>query len=203
MLTNLGDFADGDLWQPRPGRDTLGISPTSRGPVRTSATLWLLLLVGCGRPAVPDPASDTSNARPAAITDAQRQATEDSVEAWLTTAEKLLEQGDSAGIMAMYVATGVLVSAGDGKLMTTRDSVASMYAGLGQVKGAKVTMDDPKIDVLAPGVAAVTVPFGFEGTNQGQAFDNRSVYSAVLAERDGRMRIIQEHSSTAPPSPKK
>jgi hypothetical protein len=35
-----------------------------------------------------------------------------------------------------------------------------------------------------------------EGTNKVKKFVNRGVYTVVLAERDGRMRVIQESGST-------
>ena len=35
-----------------------------------------------------------------------------------------------------------------------------------------------------------------------RSFNNSGVYSAVLAERDGKLRIVQEHQSTLP-TPKK
>lgn len=171
--------------------------------MRMPATLLLLLIVGCGRSDMPEVSdSQSAGAHPTSMSGAQRQATEDSARAWLAMVHDQMEHGDSAALMASYPPSGPLVSAGDGKLVTNRDSVASMLAGLSQVKGAKVTFDDPKVEVLAPGVAAVAVPSRFQGTNQGQAFDNYSVYTAVLAERDGRMRVIQEHQSTAP-KPKK
>ena len=120
---------------------------------------------------------------------------EDSVKAWLTMVDDRWEHGDSAALLDTYLPTGSLVSATDGQIMTSRDSAAQFLTGLSQMTDAKATYGDAKIGVLAPGVAAVTVPYDFQGKNQGKQFEFRGVYSAVLAERDGRLRIVQEHQS--------
>lgn len=167
--------------------------------MRKLTVVLLALVSGCSRPSTPAATRSNPTETPtASMTDAQRQATEDSAKAWLTLGQVQFERGDSAGMMGTYLADGPLVSAWDGKLVTSRDSVAQMLAGLSQVAEAKATFGDTKIDVLAPGVAAVTATYRFQGANQGQKFDNRGVYSAVLAERDGRMRVVQEHNSMLP-----
>jgi hypothetical protein len=67
----------------------------------------------------------------------------------------------------------------------------------------EVTYGDPRIDVVAPSLVAVTLPTRFEGTNPDEKhFDVRNMYSVVLAERDGHRRIIQEHASTVRPPEK-
>jgi hypothetical protein len=165
--------------------------------------LLLPLIFACDRSAQQGAAGSRQTDTPSLnMTNAQRQATEDSAKAFLSLAHELLERGDSAALMQMYPPTGPLVSAGDGQIMTNRDSVGKSYGELSQVKDAKVTFGDAKIDVLAPGVAAVTMPYQFEGTNQGKKFNNRAVYSAVLAPIAGRMRSIQDHISTMVPKPK-
>jgi hypothetical protein len=171
---------------------------------------WLILVLAvaaCDKPgssAVRD-GSDTASpaTATAAVTDAERQRMEQAVNAWIKTTMTQWEQGDSAGMMSTYPASGPLVSAGNGELITSRDSVANMLAGLSQTSNRKTSYQNPKIDVLAPGVAAVTLAFRFEGkTPDKKPFNNAGVYSAVLAERDGKLQIVQEHQSV-PPAPKK
>ena len=116
-----------------------------------------------------------------------------------TTALSWYALGDAGAMLPTGRYTS-LVSATDGELYTSRDSVAQFYAGLKPTDARKATYQTPLVDVLAPGVAAVTVAFRASGISQGQKFDHRGVYSAVLIERDGHLRIVQEHESFVPSS---
>jgi hypothetical protein len=171
---------------------------------------WVILalaVAACDKPgssAVRD-GTDTTSAAAAsvAVTDAERQRMEQAVNDWIKLTMSQWEQGDSAALMGTYPSSGPLVSAGNGELTTSRDSVAGMLAGLSQTSDRKTSYQNPKIDVLAPGVAAVTLAFRFEGKQPDKKpFNNAGVYSAVLAERDGKLQIVQEHQSMLP-APKK
>ena len=170
---------------------------------------WFVLVLGmvaCNKPAsspARDDATRATTEASATVTDAERQRMEQAVTAWIKTTMDQWEQGDSAALMGTYAPTGPLVSAGNGELITARDSVANMLAGLSQTSDRKASYQSPKIDVLAPGIAAVTLTYRFEGkTPDKKAFSNGGAYSAVLAERDGKLQIVQEHQSMLP-APKK
>jgi hypothetical protein len=165
--------------------------------MRNRSTLLLSLLLGCGGSSPPRSAeSRHAVVTSTSMTDAEQQSTMDSARAWIAPSYHQWEQGDSAGLMASYPSAGPLVTANDGNLVTSRDSVAGFFAGLGQTTGRRATYDDAKINVLAPGVAAVTTTYRLRGARQGKKFDMHGVYSAVLAERDARIRLIQEHQSS-------
>ena len=118
----------------------------------------LLLLLGvsaCGRSA----ASTVDDKKPEAgtVTADERRRMEDSVHAWLARVFHDWEDGDSVALMGTYLpGAGPLVSAGDGELYTSRDSVAAFLIGVGQITGKQGSFSKPLVDVLAPGVAAAT-----------------------------------------------
>jgi hypothetical protein len=122
------------------------------------------------------------------------------VAAFVTKAFRDWEQGDSAALMATYMpGDGPLVSAGDGLLYRSRDSVAAFLIGLGKTTGKKAAFEKPVIDVLAPGIAAATYRFTLEGVNPDtKRFAHEGVYSMVVVERDGGLHIVQEHQSLLP-----
>jgi len=133
------------------------------------------------------------------VSDVERRRMEDSTNTWIAMTFRQSEQADSAGMMDSYLPSEPVVSAYDGELITSRDSLEQSYAGLKEVTGRKASYHDVKIDVLAPGVAVATMLYRYEGTNKGKKFIKRGVYSVVLAERDGRLRLIQESGSTVRP----
>ena len=161
----------------------------------------LLLLLGvtaCGRSA----ASTVAERKPEAgtVTADERRRMEDSVHAWLARTFHDWEQGDSAALMATYLpGDGLLVSAGDGELYTSRDSVAAFLTGISQTTGKHASFEKPLVDVLAPGVAAATYKIQFGGVNPNkEKFERRGVYSVVVVEREGTLHIVQEHQSLVP-----
>jgi ketosteroid isomerase-like protein len=133
------------------------------------------------------------------VSDVERRRIEDSTKAWIAMTFRQSEQADSAGLMDSYVPSGPVASAYNGELITSRDSLEQSYAGLKEVTGTKATYHDVKIDVLAPGVAAATMLVRHEGVYKGKKFIKRGVYTVVLAEREGRLRLIQESGSTVRP----
>jgi hypothetical protein len=74
-----------------------------------------------------------------AITDAEGQRMEDSAKAWIAMTFKQTVQSDSAGLMSSYMPSGPVVSAYNGQLITSRDSLEREYAGLQEVTDVKAT----------------------------------------------------------------
>src|SRR4051794_34440220 len=103
----------------------------------------LLLLLGvtaCGRSA----ASTVDDRKPEAgtVSADERRRMEDSVNAWLARTFHEWEQGDSAALMATYLpGDGPLISAGDGELYTSRDSVAAFLVGLDKTTGRHASFE--------------------------------------------------------------
>jgi ketosteroid isomerase-like protein len=124
----------------------------------------------------------------------------DSVRAFLDRERVMIAKGDTVAAMADYLPSGPLVSASGGKLATSRDSViAGLRSFYQTTKSRELTIRSTKIDVLAPDVAALTADFVLSSKDSaGKSNEVRGVYSAVLATRDGRLRIIQENQSNAP-----
>ncbi len=96
---------------------------------------------------------------------------EDSVHAWLARIFHDWEKGDSVALMGTYLpGDGSVVSAGDGELYTSRDSVAAFLIGVDKITGKKGSFEKPlSYDVLAPGMAAPPYNIQFEGRKPEQA----------------------------------
>ena len=163
-----------------------------------NALLLLLGVTACGRSAAST--VDDKKREAGTVTADERRRMEDSVHAWLTRVFHDWERGDSAALMATYLpGAGPLVSAGDGELYTSRDSVAAFLTGVSQTTGKHASFEKPLVDVLAPGVAAATYKIQFGGVNPNkEKFERRGVYSVVVVEREGHLHIVQEHQSLAP-----
>jgi hypothetical protein len=146
-----------------------------------------------------DAREDAVDVSEVTVTDAERRRMEDSVQTWVKMTADLWVQGDSAGLMDTYLPGDSVVVASEGEMIRTRDLAAMFAAGLGATSERKNTYQIHKIDVLAPGVAAVALSFQYQGkAADKQPFNPHGVHTAVLAERDGRLRIIQEHQSRPP-----
>jgi len=163
---------------------------------------WMLLLLGltaCGKSAATVAGEEANKSTTlAAVTDAERRRMEAAVDEWAQWCAERWEQGDSAALMTTYPASGPLMSVTDGRLDTTRASVARYLSGLDKIEDRKVSFEIQRIDVLAPGLAAVTLRYRYQGNRTGTGpSDDRGLYTAVLAERGGHLEIVQEHQSAS------
>jgi hypothetical protein len=124
----------------------------------------------------------------------------DSVLAFLERQLRLFARGDTAASMAEYW-SGPVVTVDNGRLITSRDSLGAAYRSFyGTTRSREAAFSSPRIDVVAPGVAALTSNLVLHWTGmEGKPTELRGVYSAVLAVREGRVRIIQEHEFSEPP----
>lgn len=162
-------------------------------------------MLGCGGPregAAADSARATNTAFASgavAVTDAQRQAMEDSADAFIKRSVELVLRPDSARAMARYAGSGPIVWVNQGALVTSRAEQARAVgeAARGKPELTAVKMDFTKIDVLARDAAAVTVTFTGTTTDPmtGKPTPARAAYTAVLLLQDGQMRAVQQHQS--------
>jgi hypothetical protein len=128
---------------------------------------------------------------------ADRTRVTDSVRVFLTRYIAAYESRDVNAVMALYPNAGPVSSANDGKITTSKDSLAS---GIGKflqrLKEVSFHTDPPIVTVLDPRTAAITLEFHGTGTwNDGGTFSTTGSWTAVLGERDGRFAIVQEQES--------
>jgi len=121
----------------------------------------------------------------------------DSVHVFLERYIAAYESRDIHAVMALYPNQGPVSSANDGKVTTSRDSLA---AGIGKflrrLKNVSFSTEAPIVTVLDAHTAVITLVFHGTGTfNDGSAFSTTGSWTAVLGERDGRLTIIQEQES--------
>jgi hypothetical protein len=123
---------------------------------------WMLLLLGVTacQPAESAEREDAVKVSEVTVTDAERQRMEDSAKAWITLVNGYVEARDSVGMMGTYPPGTRAVSAGSGELVTTKDSVASGFSSFFRsVTAASIKEGESQIDVVAPGVVALTYLF--------------------------------------------
>jgi hypothetical protein len=107
--------------------------------------------------------------------------------------------------MEDFATTGEIAFASDGELIVSRDSIRQARS---EPTPPNVTIEFPvkKIEVLAPGVAAVTTSLVAQMAQGSMVAERAGVYTGILAVRDGRIRILQQHLSMKPgtisPKPK-
>ena len=126
-----------------------------------------------------------------------RARVEDSVRVFLTRYVAAYESRDIRAVMALYPADGPVVSAIDGHVTTSRDTLASSIGRfLERLRQVSFSTEPPLVSVLDARTAAVTLVFHGTGTwNDNTAFSTTGSWTAVLGERGGRFAIIQEQES--------
>ena len=121
----------------------------------------------------------------------------DSVRVFLKRYIAAYESRDIHAVMALYPNRGPVSSANDGKITTSRDSLAAGIGRfLGRLKSVSFSTETPIVTVLDPRTAVITLEFHGTGSwNDGGTFSTNGSWTAVLGERDGRFTIIQEQES--------
>lgn len=131
-------------------------------------------------------------------TTAEVKATTDSVNAFLERQKDQFAHPDTTlDPMEDFLPTGDVAVALDGQLISSRDS---LRATLREPSPPNASMEygTKKIDVLAPGVAAVTVGVQARQEQGNMVAERLGVWSGVMAVRAGRTRILQQHMSLKP-----
>ena len=111
-------------------------------------------------------------------------------------------------IMALYPDSGPVISASNGRISSSRDTLESGIASFWEAMGRN--MQQPKwvwgerhVDVLSPTAAVMTATYTIPHTApSGAAHVVGGAWTAVFRKRDGAWRIIHEHLSagaTMPP----
>lgn len=130
----------------------------------------------------------------------------DSVEHIMREATDLSKPGFVRRMLALYD-TGRVISAGGGRLTTTRDSLAmglrAFWQNLGQnMHNPRWVWDTIFVDVPSTRAAVFTGAYRIPHTTpSGRAHEIGGVWTAVFAKRDGRWVIVQEHLSDWPATP--
>ncbi len=107
-------------------------------------------------------------------------------------------------LMALYAPTGPIVSASGGRITTSRDSlragIEAFWTNVGRnMRDAHVEWTAMHIDVLAPGVAAMTATYRIPHKQpNGLPHVIGGAWTAVFVLRAGRWVIVQEHLSDNP-----
>ena len=106
-------------------------------------------------------------------------------------------------LMSLYPETGPIASAGDGRIVTSRDSleasIAAFWNDIGRnMRGARWVWSQRRIDVLSPSSAVMTAVYSIPHTApSGAPHTVGGAWTAVFARQgDGRWRIVHEHLSS-------
>jgi hypothetical protein len=108
-------------------------------------------------------------------------------------------------LMSLYPASGPLTSAGDGRIVGSRDSleasIAAFWNDIGRnMRGPKWTWHERRIDVLSPTSAVMTAIYAIPHVApSGAAHTVGGAWTAVFSKQsDGSWRIVHEHLSSNP-----
>jgi hypothetical protein len=124
---------------------------------------------------------------------------EDSANAFIDRAVQLATKHDSAKTLAQFPTSGPIMYVEDGLVLTDRDMIA--HGASQEVSEMTLrpdwTVNSRRIDVLAPDAAAFTISVTAAITNPktNEPFALNGAFTAVLARRDGAMRLLQGHRS--------
>jgi ketosteroid isomerase-like protein len=146
----------------------------------------------------------TSSDRP--LTDAERRAVADSLEAMVEQAYDFSSPSADGfrRLISLYPDSGRVVSASDGRILTSRDSLVAGIRYFWESVGRN--MQDPRwiwermvTDVLDRNAAVVTATYRVpHRTPQGTAHELAGAMTLVFARHGGRWVVVQEHLSDRP-----
>jgi ketosteroid isomerase-like protein len=153
----------------------------------------VLLAAACG-------AADES------LTHTDRRTVADTLEALVRRAYDLSAPtaGATDRLLSLYPATGRVVSASGGRVMTSRDSLADgiryFWESTGQnMQGPRWVWEQMIIDVLGPRSAVLTATYRVpHRTPRGTPHELAGAMTLVFAKQSGRWVVIHEHLSDRP-----
>jgi ketosteroid isomerase-like protein len=164
--------------------------------LRAQATLLLLALL-----------SGACTSGGASLTHSERRAIADTVEGLLRRAYDV--SGPSAGsdrLISLYSDSGRVVSAGGGRIMTSRDSLVAgirdFWESIGRnMREPRWIWEQMATDVLSSDAAVVTATYRVpHRTPRGEPHEIAGAMTLVFARRGGRWIVVQEHVSDRPPN---
>lgn len=137
------------------------------------------------------------------LSGAERRAIADSVEALMKGAYSFSDANDRAvsRLLSLYPASGRVVSAAGGRMLTSRDSLAigigQFWENIGQrMQQPRWIWENVVTDVLGPNAAVVTATYRVPHlTPDGTPHELAGAMTFVFARRDGRWVVVQEHLS--------
>jgi hypothetical protein len=135
---------------------------------------------------------------------ADRQAIADSLSRQVKAAYDFSKPDVEQRLLSLYPDSGRIVSAGAGRVITSRDTLAMGIKAFWDNVGSN--MRDPKwvwdamlFDVLAPNAAVMTATYHVpHHTPRGEPHTLAGAWTAVFEKRGDRWYIVQEHLSDAP-----
>lgn len=146
-------------------------------------------------------------ARQSELTASQREAIRGEIEQALREAYDLSKPKPSERMLALYPSNGRVISANSGRVMASRDSLATgikyFWDNVGtNMRNPRWVWDRFYVDVLSPTAAVVTATYRVPHRNpQNQPHELGGAMTMVFERRDGRWVILQEHLSDLPSIP--
>jgi ketosteroid isomerase-like protein len=166
-----------------------------------------LLLIGCK--ATEAPGARAPAVGPSGVGAEARKAIADTLTRLIEEAYDLTAPEPVARLMDLYPDTGAVISATDGRIVASRDSIQgaieSFWESMGRnMQRPKWVWGERRIDVLSPTSAVMTATYTIPHfAPTGEPHTVGGAWTAVFQKRGGRWRIIHEHLSagrqTMPP----
>lgn len=144
--------------------------------------------------------------RGSSLTPAHRTAIAREIDARVRDAYDLSKPGTEQRMLALYADTGRIISAEEGQIIASRDSVMLGIRLFWQNVG--VNMRQPKwiwthtyVDVLSATAAVFTGAYRVPHlTPRNQPHEIAGVMTLVFVKRGGKWGVVQEHLSDTPPA---
>ena len=138
------------------------------------------------------------------VTPDQRRVIEDTITRLIESAYDFTKPQALERLTALYPDSGSVVSASDGRIITSRDTIFGGIAAFWDQVGRN--MQQPKwvwgqkyIEPLSPTSAVMTATWSIpHRAPSGQEHTLAGAWTAVFVNRDGAWRIIHEHLSSPP-----
>jgi hypothetical protein len=173
---------------------------------RLSAAVFLPVLLSI-LSASCSPSSSTSGSASGSMSAAERQAIVDSLTRQVKAAYDITKPNAEQRLLSLYPDSGRIVSAGAGRMVTSRDSLAmgikAFWTNVGaNMRDPKWIWDEMVFDVLSPTSAVMTATYHVPHfTPRNQPHTIAGAWTAVFQKRGARWYVIQEHLSDAPTMP--
>ena len=154
------------------------------------------------------PATATPDApHPSGLTADGRRAIGDTLTRLIEEAYDLTRPDPVRRLMSLYPDSGPVISASNGRIMASRDSleggIASFWEGMGRnMQDPEWVWGERRIEVLSPTSAVMTATWTIpHRTPSGEGHVVGGAWTAVFQKRGGVWRIIHEHLSAGAPMP--
>ena len=142
---------------------------------------------------------------PSGVSASGRRAIADTITRLIENAYDLTRPDPVGRLMGLYPDTGAVISATNGAIMTSRDSLA---AGIGafwdaigrNMQGPRWVWGERHIEVLSPTAAVMTATYTIpHRAPSGDPHVVGGAWTAVFQKRAGAWRIVHEHLSAGAP----